>query len=308
MGVLTAEREHELEFCRGEKLKVDKICQRLMLGYVILGAAFFIFSLFATAAVSKDPSYKGPAKWFYGVDAAIWQVIFAAVTLVCGILGSMKHKIPGMMLFALFGGMLIWVAAGKHLTFRIGNLLLAGIGIAMTVYLFMQISRDDELKAVPGYPLFSAHIEENHEYRPSLVVTGRTASDHMESIEELTQKQQAQPAEQPEVSAAASRDVILPPEVQLSEWGEGQTETAAPQIPEQARKAAQGIALDGMSAAAEQKKPEEQLLSPEGILEDMGLHPSHAAIAGDESMLPDPDEVRRQLAAMKAAKERGKAQ
>ena len=301
MGVLTAEREHELEFCREQKLKLDKICQRLMLGYVILAAAFFFFALFATAAVSKDPNYKGAAKWFYGIDAAIWQVIFAAVTLVCGFLGSMKHKIPGMLLFALFGGMMIWVAVGKHLTFRIGNLLLAGIGIVMTVYLFMQISRDDELKAVPGYPLFSAHIEENHEYCPSLVVTGRTASDHMESIEELTQKQ-------PQVSAAASRDVILPPEVQLSEWGDGQAETAQPQIPEQAKKAAQGIALDGLSAAAEQKKPEEQLLSPEGILEDMGLHPSHAAIAGDESMLPDPDEVRRQLAAMKAAKERGNAQ
>jgi hypothetical protein len=94
-----------------------------MLGYVILAAAFFFFALFATAAVSKDPSYKGPAKWFYGIDAAIWQVIFAAVTLVCGFLGSMKHKIPGMLLFALFGGMLIWVAVGKHLTFRIGNLL-----------------------------------------------------------------------------------------------------------------------------------------------------------------------------------------
>lgn len=310
MGVVTAEKERELEICRAQKLKVDKNCQRMMWAFIILAAFFYVFALFATADISRNPEYRGPEKWFWGIDAALWQVIFATLTLILGILGSLKHKIPALMLFFLFGGILIWAALGKQLALRAGNMLLAAAGIGLGIFLFMQLVSDDELKQCPGYPLFSVHLEENKEYRPSLIVTGRTASDHMESIEELMQQNPAQQEKadtQEQSSAAGSRDVILPPEVQLSEWTDSSGQQPQPQIPEQARKAAAGIALDGMTEQNVPEKPAETLLSPEGILEEMDLHPAHNDI-GDVSMLPDPEEVRAKLAAMKAEKEHAQQQ
>ncbi len=123
---LTPEQERQYEVNRLKKNQIDRSIRLCGLGFVLIAAAFFVFSMFATASQSSDPDIHGPMKWYYGVNAAAWNIIFAIGTLVLGLIAAVRSRIASILLALLHIGIIIWVLVGNRMAFGYGNLLLAG--------------------------------------------------------------------------------------------------------------------------------------------------------------------------------------
>ena len=296
---LTTEQERQYEENRLKKNQIDRTIRLCGFGFVLIAGAFFVFSMFASAKASSDPNVHHGWKWYYGMNAAAWNIIFAIGTLVLGLIAAVRSRIASILLGALHIGIVIWVLAGKSMAMGYGNMLLAGAGLLLNFKLYMALIQDGVLREQPGYPLFMPRAEEHAEYEPSPLIMQHPTSQQMDSIgapvpaKESAAKPQTAPAAVPELQTEALDAAAI----------------SAPHVSsEAALSQPTGIALDAMQSGGSTHVPAEpQRQSAEGILADMneGGHSSHG---GNPEALPDPEEVRARLARMRAEREAAQQQ
>lgn len=281
-------KEHEYNALRQKKLAADRQLRQYFWIQLIISVVLFVLALFASADMSRNPDLHGPGKWFWAINAAGIQIILSLITLMFGFIAGSGKRWATFALVILYGGVGIWATLSKQVALRMGNLFIAAVGIALNLWVQKSFSTDEMLKEFPGYPLFLVNAEKS-EYHPSLVVTGRQASDHMETVEGFEAAESAKEKPQLMPSADTVLDEIQAPERQAVS---GQTLSApADAVLEQVGDAAK-------AGRAEQKLPE---LSPDVLLSDMseGTGYPHAEAP---AALPDPEEVRARLAAMRDAR------
>ena len=285
---ITPEIEAEYTELRMKKNKIDANIRRICAAHIAMAVFLFVSSMFATAATSTSAAHSGPAKWFYGITAGFWMIIIAVATILLSVVAAAKHRLPSYALILMYAGIIVWKLTGHELA---GSLMLpavALVGIGLNIWDQILFSQDEALKEHPGYPLFNPRASFPAEYEPSPVVAAHKSSDHMDSI---GGPQAAQPAPAAVQQTAPSADIRIDDMTAGSKPGRAVSEAQLAQ-PE-------GIALEGMQAAAQTARQQETALSPEGILSAMDS-PSHFYPQGDAGALPDPDEVRARLAKMKA--------
>lgn len=289
---LTQEQERQYEENRLHKNHIDRGIRLIAMGFVLIAVFFYVFSLFATAETSADPNIRGAWKWYYGINAASWNIVFAVCSLVLGIISAARSRVATILLAVLYVGIILWVLLGQRMAMAGGNLSAAIVGLILAVRLYMYLLEDEALREQPGYPLFVARAE-HEEYEPSPVIMRHPESGEMESIGGAAAT--ASPKEQP---AALSAPVGLETESLADAALPVRTQT------DSAMERPKDIALETMrDTALPEAHGAPAPVSPEGILSAMDTGRHSTTQGGDPSMLPDPDEVRARLAKMRAERE-----
>ena len=199
-------------------------------------------------------------------------------------------------------------------------MLIAGIGLH--IWAQMLCNEDSELKEQPGYPLFSVNADTHAVYEPSKVVRARAAkaSDEMESIGGKKQKKSAGIAKPSE--PLLSDDQLLtglsalyenrkPGEapaklgpISLTTQQVQYTPPANP-VPKQPAAPLPEIKLTEFKHHPQYDAHPEMLeqVDASAMLGDMTVHSKKIYNRPHEEMLPQPEEVKRRLAAMKKARQ-----
>ena len=283
-------KEHEYVLLRDRKLNADAQLRRYFWIQLILSIVLFGLAIFAAADMSRSDDLKGPGKFFWSMNAAGIQIILGVISLVFCVLAGYRKRWATFVLIALYLGMMLFSLSSPQVALRTGNAALAVFGIGLNVWVQRAFNTDEELKEYPGYPLFLMNAEKA-DYHPSLVVTARKSSDRMESI-----GGDADAAQQTEMPA-----LTAPADIALSD-----IEASAQQNHRASERtlSAPDASLEQFGAGGVQSgRAAEELpaLSPDAVLSDMTAerttpHPDSAA------QLPDPEEVRARLAAMRDAR------
>lgn len=290
-----AEKEREYEGNRMKKVQADKALRTYFWIQLAIAALIFGTVFFAGAAASGSGNHHGWGKFSNTMEVGIIQIFIAVFSLVLGFIAGSGRRPATFVLIAGYLALLFWMLLSPDYAVRFFNAGMAVIGTAVNLWVQKSFTTDEELKNCPGYPSFQLHAE-HAEYHPSVLVTANRPSDHMETIggpEEPAHEKQQTVLTAP---ADAVLDAISEPERRKA----AETLTASGDIA--LRRFADEEAPAGRTAA------EQPLLSPEGILEDMTAEGSGHRQGGDPSMLPDPEEVRARLAAMREQRNQQSAQ
>lgn len=308
---ITPEMQAQYEECRLRKHALEKINDKLFWGHIIGGALLFGSAVFVTALAASNPEVHATSKWYYGFQSGVMQLLYGLLVIALTVVSGIGKRLGSLLLLALFTAVFIWTVGWHHERMMIFNMLSAAAGIAANIFWQRVFAQENELKQMPGYPSFRIGIDQPAGFVPSAVVTERAAaaSDEMEALvlpgqEPAAVPEMQQPAAAQEPQMTLPNAPVLPPEVQLTEWQERPLFSDQTKIPEAAVSAAAAIQLDVIAethAAAPEKPAGSGMPLP--VLEEMDAHPAKP-VGGDVSLLPDPETVRAQLAAMKAAKER----
>ena len=279
-------KEQEYAANRMKKAQADKAVRMFFWIQLAVSALIFGTAFFAGALSSQHDTGRGWTIFSNAMGVGFIQIALAVVTLALGFVAASGRR-PA--LYVLTGGYLalfFWMLLSPGYPARFFNLIVALFGVGLTVWLQRAFSTDEELQKCPGYPSFQLYAD-RAEYHPSAVVTARQASDHMESVggaaEPVPEKERA--------VLTASADTVL----DTIREPERQKQAEALTVPDDVslRRFADEEASAGRAA---EEIPQ---LSPEGILEEMTAEGSGHRQSGDPSMLPDPEEVRARLAAMR---------
>lgn len=299
--------QEQYENCRMRMVNVNKNFKRYMWFQLVIGVLFFVFTMYAGASSTLHEDVKGPAKFYYAMDAGIIQVLLAMASLLFGFMTAMKKRISSYLLLVLYLFMLIYTLTGTHIQLQLGNAALFICGLALNTWIQLVFSEHEMLKGQPGYPHFSVHMEESKEYEAPLYVTHRKQPEHMETVGAAPAKHvfrgdvpnPARPHRIAELQETVFSEMTVP---------ERRTAAAAAPKPQIELETLHSTDKRSKARAAEQEKQaflaRQQELEA-AMLADMTPETAHHHNEGDVSMLPSAEEVRARMAAMKKARENG---
>lgn len=279
-------KEQEYAAYRMKKVQADKALRQYFWIQVAIGALLFGTAFFAGALSSSADHGRGMNIFANAMGVGFAQILMGIIAVVLGFIAGSGRRPATFVLLGGFLALFFWMLLSPSYPMRFFNLIIGLFGVGLNLWVQRSFSTDEELKRCPGYPAFQLHAE-HAEYHPSAVVTARQASDHMESIGGA---EESSPEKQQTV-LTASADAVL-----------GEIDAPERQKTAEALTASGDIALRRFAdEEAEAGRAAEELpqLSPEGILEDMTAEGTGHRLSGDPSMLPDPEEVRARLAAMR---------
>lgn len=287
----------------------------LILSVVWFGTSCFLASV-------RSTQEKCVTKFYGAFGIGTIQILLSLVTLLMSWLTSMRKRIPSLLLLgtylAMLGLLLMQQGGEIHPT----NVVMLIAGIGLHIWAQMLCNEDSELKEQPGYPLFSVNADTHAVYEPSKVVRARAAkaSDEMESIGGKKQKKSAGIAKPSE--PLLSDDQLLtglstlyenrkPGEapaklgpISLTTQQVQYTPPANP-VPKQPAAPLPEIKLTEFKHHPQYDAHPEMLeqVDASAMLGDMTVHSKKIYNRPHEEMLPQPEEVKRRLAAMKKARQ-----
>ena len=327
---VSPEMQARFEANRMKKLDLERHMRVFFWLMIGLAAVMFFSTIFAGAVSTRRPDQSGPETFYNAISAGFLQVLLAIVTIVTAFFTSMKYRVPGIIYIGVCGVSLFLILASLNGALAAGNVLLLIAGAGLSIWGQMLCAQDYDLQQEPGYPLFSIEAFTPAKYEAPLnviaararasstmdTVGGQQPEPVQQSAPAVSAQQFAQPAPIPQPTPdffhnlPAGSDVRMPNEIRLSGGKEGALsfsdltegrQTAAP-IPQP--QLSEDVSLAQLSDSTQPADGDVlPQLRAEDLLMDMTAVPSHAVQQGDESMLPDPAEVRARMAAMKRARE-----
>ena len=323
MGI-SPQIEAQYEENRLRMSKVNSDFRRYMWFSIILGALIFGTAFMAGAASTLTEDQQGPGIFYYAMSAGVFQILLGLTTVILGLIASAKKRLPSLILLGINLVACLMILVGKNGTFMAFNIIFTVLGIVLNLWIQHAFNVDDELKAQPGYPLFSVNADYRAHYEVPADVRARQAqaSTHMAEIGRAAAA--PEPSSVPQMNPAFApapnlfldpAPVKLPPEVKLSgatEQSLGSSDMTSGRVQKQdapqlaAPRNPADVMLDSLAVQTPQVHENEAALpqaDPAAMLADMTALPSHATQKGNPDMLPTPEEVRARLAAMKRARD-----
>ena len=311
---LSPELEAQFAENRLKKMTNHRNRTRCFWAFLILSALLFASAFLAGSLSTLHDGMSGPYIFYAAMAAAALQILLAIATIVAGTLNYREIRLPGLIYMLICFALLVYTFLHIGQSFAVPNIVFLLTGIGLSIWAQTIFSAEEQLKMLPGYPLFSpeASYAAAYELPPDVVAAKANASDHMDSIGgPAVPERKPAPVPQPaEPSLSAGKEIRLPeavrlPEVKASDFGlDAQLGTAQTAIPQP--EITGDVTLNSLTAADSAPKTGVEALpqvSAEDLLMDMTAVPSHATVKGDASQLPDPAEVRARMAAMKKARE-----
>ncbi len=275
--------------------------------HIIMALLFAVWSF--GAAMILGNNVTGFNKFFEGMNAGAFQLMYSFMTLVIAFLIGSKIRTASYVALGAYGFLTLYTL--MHLSAAaIPNFLISIIGIGMNIWALMNHNELDKLKQIPGYPAFQDRLNPS-EYVAPAYVTEKKAFDSMDTIGSdgvLT------PAA-PKVAAMDTVSVPQPAPAPAPMPQERPAEFAMPQggaMVQQPPRPNASIMdfreefseLAATAAAAQQAADfTEQAVQSEAMLEDMTPATHHPQYAPHPEMLDSPEEVRERLKRMRDFRE-----
>lgn len=300
---ISPQMQAQYEENRMQMMEINKRFKIYMWAQLIISILFFVFSMYAGATSTlTDQEHRGPAKFYYAMEAGTIQILLAIGSLVLGFVGAMRKRPATFALLGIYVFMLIYAVSG-HMQLGFANAGLFVGGIALNAWIQAAFGDLSELKEQPGYPHFSILNEQNKEYEAPLYVTHRQSADDMASIggtgaEKVTLSKKTASVQTALNADAAFSEMTVPERRASAETALPKPDIALETFSETEKKT-QTAEAQKQAALARQQAMEAAMLS------EMTPENAHHHHDGDASMLPSADEVRARMAAMKKARQNG---
>ncbi|MBR3267404.1 MAG: hypothetical protein IKI58_01545 [Oscillospiraceae bacterium] len=303
---MSPELQKMYEENRCKMLELNRKFRMLFWFSVILSALWFCTSALVGIKSTMDETYKGPFKFYAAIGTGTAQILYAILSFILGYLSSERKRVPSLIALGIYIVSLVLVMGKMSLTLAGTSIGMLTLGIGLHIWAQTLFIKDNELKEMPGYPLFSVEADTPAEFEASKVVKARAknAGGEMETI--------GGPA-----ASSSLRKPSLPEQleqVQLSDLYKDRVPGQAPPklgpISLETQQVQQKLpAVTTESLVAFEPEPQKNDAAAVPEIPDVQIEISDDLSAGrriyqpHEEMLPDAAEVRRRLAAMKQARE-----